>query len=94
MQFCHFTIHTLILQEIMGDPPVVTMDHKLPAQFHSGTLKIMDTMRLMSLFWIIAKTPIGIRLKVLKKPTVKDRRQFSQNCKINQVIICVQKVHS
>ena len=51
---------------MIGDLRVVSNDHKLFAKLHSGTLKITDTMRLMSLFLIIARTPIGIRLKVLK----------------------------
>ena len=42
----------------------VNKDLKLLAKFHSGTLRIMDTMRLMSLFGIIAQTPIGIRLNM------------------------------
>ena len=41
---------TRVLEEIIGDLPEVSNNHKLLAKFHSGTLKIMDTMKLMSLF--------------------------------------------
>ena len=34
----------------IGDLPEVSNNHKLLAKFHSGTLRIVDTMRLMSLF--------------------------------------------
>ena len=44
------------------DLPVVSNSHKLLAEFHSGTLRIMDTMRLISLFSIIARAPIEVPL--------------------------------
>ena len=54
-----------MLSEITDDLPVVSNNHKLLAKFHSCTLTIMDTMRLyMALLWIIAQTPIGIRLYI------------------------------
>ena len=37
-----------------GDLPIVPDNHKFLAKFHSGTLRITDPMRLMSLFPIIA----------------------------------------
>ena len=37
-----------------GDLPIVPDNHKVLAKFHSGTLRITDPMRLMSLFPIIA----------------------------------------
>ena len=39
-----------LLQDILGYLPVVSNNDKLLAKFYSGTLRIMDTMRLMSLF--------------------------------------------
>ena len=45
-----------MLLEIIDDLPVESNDHKLLATFHSGTPSIIDTMRLMSLFRIIAQT--------------------------------------
>ena len=39
-----------MLQEIIGDAPVVSKNHKLLSKVHFGTLRIMDTMRLMSLY--------------------------------------------
>ena len=51
-----------MIEEIISDPPVISYNHKFLAQFHSGASKIMDTMRLMSLCSIIARTPIGIHL--------------------------------
>ena len=40
-----------MLEEIIGDLSVVSNNHKFPRKFHSGTLRIVDTMRLMSLFF-------------------------------------------
>ena len=38
-----------MLQEIIGNHPVVSNNHRLLAKFHSGMLRIVD-MRLMFLF--------------------------------------------
>ena len=40
----------LPLKEIIGDLPIVSNNDKLLAKLNSGTLRIIDTMRLMSLF--------------------------------------------
>ena len=53
-----------MLQEIIGDLPVVTDNNKFLAKFHSGTLRTTDTMRLMSLFKIIVRTSVGICLNI------------------------------
>ena len=45
-------------------------NHEMLAKFHSGTLRIMDTIRLMLLFSIIARKLIGIRLKSSEHPKV------------------------
>ena len=59
-----------LLQEIIGDLPAVNNNDKFLVKFRSGTLRIIGTvklMSLMSLFWIIALTPGGIRLNSLTK---------------------------
>ena len=48
---------------MIGDLPTVNNNHKFLEKFHSGTLRSMDAVRLMSLFSIIARPPIGVRLK-------------------------------
>ena len=64
----HTLIYTTVLKRykcLIGDLPVVGDNHKLLSKFHSGTLRIMDTMRLMSLFFlIIARTPARIRQQI------------------------------
>ena len=42
-----------MLGEIIGDLPIVHDNHKFLAKFHSGTLRITDAMRLISLFSVI-----------------------------------------
>ena len=56
----------VIRERSIGALRVVSFNDKLLAKFHSGTLSIIDTMRLMSLFSIIDRTSIGI-LKGLKR---------------------------
>ena len=51
------------LTEIIGDLQIVSNNNKCLAKFHSGTLRIIDTMRIMPLSKIIARTPIGILLE-------------------------------
>ena len=54
---CYFTEYTFIfttgflkmLQEMIVDLPAISHNRKLLAKFHSVTLRIMDTMRMMSL---------------------------------------------
>ena len=53
-----------MLKEIVGDLPVVSNNHRLLAKFHSGTLRIMDTMRLMSLFLNYCSNLLEFVLKV------------------------------
>ena len=43
----------LTVQEIIGNLPVVNNNQKLLAKFHFGTLRIIGTMRLLSLFYAI-----------------------------------------
>ena len=45
-----------MLIEIIGDLPVESNNHNFLATLHSGTPSIISTMRIMSLFWIIAGT--------------------------------------
>ena len=59
-----------MLQEIIGDHPVESNNHKFLAIFPSGTSSIIDTMRLMPLFLIIAGTSIRIPLKNFVVDTV------------------------
>ena len=52
----------MLHSRIIGHLSIVPDNHKILAKFHSSTLRIMDPMRLMSLFLIIASTSIGIHL--------------------------------
>ena len=45
-------------QEIIGDLPVVSDNYKFLGKFHSGTLRIMDTMRIMSHFQLFLEHPL------------------------------------
>ena len=62
-----------MLEEIIGDLPAVSNNQKLLAKFHSGILRIM---RLISLFSIIAQTPVGILLKQSRITHPLQRRQL------------------
>ena len=53
-----------MLIEIIVDLPVESNNHKLLATFHSNTPSIIDTMRLMSLFGVIAQTSNRIPLNM------------------------------
>ena len=48
--YFHLCKPSLLLQEIIGDLPIVSNNDRFLAKFHSGTLRIIDTMRLMPLF--------------------------------------------
>ena len=45
----HLYTRSWTSKEIIGDPVVVSNNHNLFAKFDSGALRIIDTMRLMSL---------------------------------------------
>ena len=47
----YFAASLKCYREIIDDLPVFSHNHKLLANFHSGTLRIMDTMGLKSLFF-------------------------------------------
>ena len=49
-----------MLEEIIGDFPLGSNNNKLLAKFCSGKLRMMDTIRLIWLFLVIARTSIGI----------------------------------
>ena len=53
-----------MLCKTIGDHPVVSNNHKLLAKFHSGTLRIMDTMKLMSLFELFLEHLLEFVLKI------------------------------
>ena len=44
---------TFSVIRMIGDLPVVSNNHKLFTNFHSGTLRIIDTMRLLFLFELL-----------------------------------------
>ena len=69
-----------MLEEIIGDLPVASNIHKFLGKFHSGTLRFVDTMRLISLFSVIGRTPIpvvGIHLKHLFTDCTVNAEKYS-----------------
>ena len=66
---------------MIADITVASNNHKLLAKFHFGTLRIKDTIRLMSfLFSIIARTPIRIRLNKFVNHQVSSDFPFGEIC--------------
>ena len=59
-----------MLRVIFDNLPEEGSNRRLLAKSHSGTLRIMDTMRLMWLFLIIARTPIRARLNSYDDHTI------------------------
>ena len=55
-----------MLREIIGDLPIVPNNHKFLAKFHSGTLRITDPMRLMSLFQLFLEHLVEFVLSLSK----------------------------
>ena len=53
-----------MLIEIIGDLPIESNNHKFLATFHSGTPSIIDTMKLMLPFRIIARMSNKIPLNI------------------------------
>ena len=56
---------------------MVSNNYKLLVKFNCGTLNIIDTMRLMSLFLIISRTSIGIRVKPHFSDKTRHQTTFS-----------------
>ena len=75
-------------QEIIGDLPVESISHKFLAKFHSGTSSIIDTMRLISLFWISARTSIRIPLNNFAVWSPMSFKSDLETCKVCSDLIC------
>ena len=70
-----------MLQEIIGYRPVVSNNEYLLGKFYSGTLRIMDTMRQMSLFASLLEQLLEF---ILNTKSVFESSVRNRSKKINQ----------
>ena len=87
------------MQEITGDLPIVSSNDKFLTKFHSGTLRIIDTMILMSVFELLLEHLLEFVLNSCQIISIQRRIYMNftstgYNMQVRNVKLCFVSIHT